>query len=116
MLNQVVLVGRLTKDPEVRELENGNKVSSITLAVQRSYKNEEGVYEADFINIDLWRGIAENTAEYCKKGDIIGVKGRIQTNTYEDKETGENKFRMSVTAEKVTFLSSQSKDAPESER
>ena len=73
MLNQVVLVGRLTKDPEVRELEDGKKVSSITLAVQRTYKNEEGVYEADFINIDLWNGKAQKTSEYCKKGVIIGV-------------------------------------------
>lgn len=116
MLNQVVLVGRLTKDPEVRELEDGKKVSSITLAVQRTYKNEEGVYEADFINIDLWNGIAQNTSEYCKKGDIIGVKGSIKTNSYEDKETGENKFRMSIQADKVTFLSSKAKEEPESER
>ena len=116
MLNQVVLVGRLTKDPEVRELEDGKKVSSITLAVQRTYKNEEGVYEADFINIDQWNGIAQNTSEYCKKGDIIGVKGSIKTNSYEDKETGENKFRMSIQADKVTFLSSKAKEEPESER
>ena len=116
MLNQVVLVGRLTKDPEVRELEDGKKVSSITLAVQRTYKNEEGVYEADFINIDLWNGIAQNTSEYCKKGDIIGVKGSIKTNSYEDKETEENKFRMSIQADKVTFLSSKAKEEPESER
>lgn len=115
-MNQVVIVGRLTKDPEVKELEDGKKVSNMTLAVQRSFKNEEGVYEADFINVNLWNGIAQNTAEYCKKGDIVGVKGRLQTSTYEDKESGDNKFRLDVVAEKVTFLSSKTKDEPESER
>ena len=115
-MNQVVIVGRLTKDPEVKELEDGKKVSNMTLAVQRSFKNEEGVYEADFINVNLWNGIAQNTAEYCKKGDIVGVKGRLQTSTYEDKESGDNKFRLDVVAEKVTFLSSKAKDEPESER
>lgn len=115
-MNQVVIVGRLTKDPEVKELEDGKKVSNMTLAVQRSFKNEEGIYEADFINVNLWNGIAQNTAEYCKKGDIVGVKGRLQTSTYEDKESGDNKFRLDVVAEKVTFLSSKTKDEPESER
>ena len=105
MLNQVVLVGRLTKDPEVRELENGKQVSTITLAVQRNFKNEEGVYETDFINCDLWNGVAQNTSEYCKKGDIVGVKGRLQMDSFEDKE-GNNKTVLKVAAEKVTFLSS----------
>lgn len=115
MLNQMVLVGRLVSDPEVKTLEDGKNVSNITLAVQRSYKNEEGVYECDFIDCTLWNGIAQNTTEYCKKGDIIGVKGRLQSNTYEDKETGESKKRMDVVAEKVTFLSSRSKDSQERE-
>ena len=100
MLNQVVMVGRLTSDPEINEVENDRKVATITLAVQRSYKNAEGVYETDFIKCILWNGIAENTAEYCKKGDVIGVKGRIQTTNVDDK------ILMEVVAEKISFLSS----------
>lgn len=101
MLNQIVLVGRLVSDPEINETENGRKVSEITLAVSRSYKNSEGIYETDFIDCVLWNGIAENTSEYCKKGDIIGVKGKLQRlegNT------------LQVVAEKVTFLSSKKED------
>lgn len=78
MLNQLVLVGRLTRDPEVKELENGKKVSNMTLAIPRSFKNEDGVYETDFIDCEMWDLIAQNTSSYCKKGDIIGVKGRLQ--------------------------------------
>ncbi len=100
MLNQIVLVGRLVQDPEIKELENGVKTSYITLAVSRSYKNADGIYETDFIPCLLYKGIAENTAEYCKKGDVIGVKGRIQTKQEEDKSIIE------LVAERVTFLSS----------
>ena len=105
MLNQVIIVGRLVKKPIVEENENGKKVSEITLAVPRSYKNAEGIYETDFIKCTLWNVIAENTAEYCEKGDLVGVKGRLETSVYE-KENGE-KYRISnVIAEKVSFLSS----------
>ena len=105
MLNQVIIVGRLVEKPIVKEKENGKKVSEITLAVQRSYKNADGIYETDFIKCTLWNGIAENTAEYCEKGDLVGVKGRLETSVYE-KENGE-KYRISnVIAEKVSFLSS----------
>ena len=114
MLNQTVLVGRLVADPEIKELESGKKVSNITLACPRPYKNAEGSYDTDFIDISLWDGVASNTAEYCKKGDIIGVKGRLQTDTFE--KDGETKKALNVVAEKVTFLSSKSKDTPEEER
>ena len=97
MLNQVVIVGRLVEKPIVEENENGRKVSEITLAVPRSYKNAEGIYDTDFIKCILWNGIAENTAEYCYKGDLIGVKGRLQCL---------NGNELKVVAEKVTFLSS----------
>lgn len=73
MLNQTVLVGRLVKNPELSETEKGKKVSKITLAVPRSYKNVNGEYETDFIECVLWSGIAESTVEYCQKGDLIGV-------------------------------------------
>lgn len=101
MLNQVVMVGRLTSDPEINEVENDRKVATITLAVQRSYKNAEGVYETDFIKCTLWNGIAENTAEYCKKGDVVGVKGRLQCLSGNE---------LQVVAEKVSFLSSRKEE------
>ena len=105
MLNHVVVAGRLTSDPVVEETENGKKVSSITVAVPRSYKNVDGTYDTDFIRCTLWGGIAENTCEYCKKGDIVGVKGRIKTSSYET-EDGNKKYAMEVVAEKISFLSS----------
>lgn len=108
MLNQIVVVGRLVKDPEVIETEDGKNVSNITLATQRSYKNADGVYETDFIDCTLWNGVAESTTEYCRKGDILGIKGRLQTDTYE--KDGEQKKVQRVIAEKVTFLSSKSKE------
>ena len=114
MLNQVVLVGRLTSDLEAKELEDGQKVTNMTLAIPRSFKNADGEYETDFVECTLWNNIAENTAEYCKKGDIVGVKGRLQTNNYE-KEDGSKVFKLDVVAEKVTFLSSRSKEEPERE-
>lgn len=109
MLNQTVLVGRLVKDPELRETDNGNKVTNITLAVPRTYKNINGEYDTDFIPCVLWKGIAENTAEYVKKGDLIGVKGHLQTRNV---ELDENTKRQAVEiiAEKVTFLSSKRAD------
>lgn len=100
MLNQIILVGRLVQDPEIKELENGVKTSYITLAVSRSYKNADGIYETDFIPCLLYKGIAENTTKYCKKGDLLGIKGRVQT------KQEENKNIIEIVAEKVTFLSS----------
>ena len=99
MLNQVVLVGKLVKDIETEET-NGTKKGRMTLAVTGPFKNVDGEYETDFIDCLLWNIIASNTSEYCKKGDIVGVKGRLQTRTEEDKKYTE------VIAEKVTFLSS----------
>ncbi len=105
MLNQTILVGRLVRDPELRETETGRKVTNITLAVPRSYKNINGEYDTDFISCILWRGVAESTVEYCKQGDLIGVKGRIQSRNIEiDEEI--KKQVTEVVADKVTFLSS----------
>jgi single-strand DNA-binding protein len=112
MLNQVVLVGRLTDNVEVTTTENGKKVSSLVLAVQRTYKNTEGVYEADFIRCTLWNAVASSTSEYCHKGDIVGIKGRLQVSSYET-ENGEKKYVIDVVAEKVTFLSSKRQEADE---
>ncbi len=104
MLNQVVLVGRLTADPEVVTTENGKKMTTVTVAVQRTYKNMDGLYETDFIRCILWNGVASSTSEYCHSGDIVGIKGRLQTRSYE--KDNEKKFVMEVIADKVTFLSS----------
>lgn len=103
MLNQMVVVGRLVRDPELRETENGKKVSNITLAVPRSYKNSEGEYDTDFLDITLWNSIAENSVEYVKKGDLLGVKGRISSKEVEN--DGITKNELVLVAEKVTFLS-----------
>ena len=104
MLNQVIIVGRLVEKPIIEENENGKKVCNITLAVPRSYKNENGEYDTDFIKCTLCGGIAENTVEYCDKGDLVGVKGRLETSVYE-KENGEKYRITSVVAEKLSFLS-----------
>lgn len=104
MLNQAVLVGRIVQDLELKDTEKG-KVANMTLAVPRTFKNSNGEYDTDFISCILWKGIAENTVEYCKKGDLVGIKGRIQTRNVEfDDET--HKQFVEVIAEKVTFLSS----------
>ena len=112
MLNQVILVGRLVRTPELQLTDNGKKWSMITLAVNRGYKNQNGEYDTDFLDCSLWTGIAENTAEYCKSGDIIGVKGRIQTRLI-DNEDGTKHKKMEIIADKVTFLSSSRKDKNE---
>ena len=103
MLNQVVLVGRLVKTPELKLTENGKKISRITLAVPRNYKNMDGEYDTDFLDCTLWTNVAENTSEYCQTGDMIGVKGRIQTRVIEN-DDGSKKKRTEIIAERVTFL------------
>lgn len=104
MMNQVILVGRLTKEPEIIMLNSGKKVLNILLAVTRPYKNEEGSYETDFIDCELWNNVADTTSEYCHKGDLIGVKGKIKTDYYEKED--ETRKVMSVVAERITFLTS----------
>lgn len=111
MLNQAVLVGRIVKDPELKDTERG-KVTNITLAVPRSFKNTNGEYDTDFISCVLWKGVAESTAEYCKKGDLVGIKGRIQTRNVELEDESHKQF-VEVIAEKVTFLSSKRKEEAE---
>lgn len=105
MLNQVILVGRLVRTPELQLTESGKKKSLITLAVSRGFKNQNGEYDTDFLDCTLWSSIAENTSEYCKTGDVIGVKGRLQTRLI-DNEEGTKYKKVEVIADKVTFLSS----------
>ena len=103
MLNQVVLVGRIVKTPELKVTETGKKTATVTLAVPRNYKNMNGEYDTDFLECTLWTNIAENTTEYCQSGDMVGVKGRIQTRIIHN-EDGTKKKKTEIVAEKVTFL------------
>lgn len=102
MINNVILIGRLVSDPEVKELEK-SKVANITLAVSRRYKNEEGVYETDFIDCVVWNDLATNLKEYSKKGDLVGIIGRLQITTYTTKEDQKRKTT-EVVVEKLSFL------------
>ena len=100
MLNQVILVGRLVKDIELKNGENEGKYAILELAIPRSFKNSEGCYDTDFVKVKTFGNVAENTSDYCKKGDIIGVKGRIQTEKVDDN------YIINIMGEKITFLSS----------
>lgn len=103
MLNRSVLVGRLTKDPELRYTPSGVAVATFTLAVNRTFQNQQGEREADFVNCVVWKKAAENTANYLKKGSLAGVDGRIQTRNYEGQD-GKRVFVTEVVAESVQFL------------
>lgn len=112
MMNRVVLVGRLTKDPELRYTPNGVAVATFTLAVNRNFSNQKGEREADFINCVIWRKPAENVANYLKKGSLAGVDGRIQTRNYEGQD-GKRVYVTEIQAESVQFLESRSGSAGE---
>lgn len=112
MLNQVVLVGRVVYDLELKKNDSGKRFLVLTLAIPRSFKNMEGDYDTDFIRCIVWDSVAENTSEYCKKGDIVGLKGRLQSRIIEKNDKKES--MMEVIGEKVTFLtSSKSKEEKE---
>lgn len=104
-MNRAILVGRLTKDPELRYTTNGVAVANFTVAVNRSFKSQNGEREADFINCVAWRKQAENLANFMRKGNMIGVDGRIQTRSYED-DTGRTIYVTEVLAESIQFLES----------
>jgi single-strand DNA-binding protein len=103
MINQVTLVGRLTRDPELKLTTEGTPVVNVTLAVNRHYRNHNGEVDADFVQCTLWRKTAENTAQYCRKGSVVGITGRIQTRNYENSE-GKRVYVTEVVAESVRFL------------
>ena len=103
MMNRVVLVGRLTKDPDLRYTPNGVPVATFTLAVNRSFSNQPGEREADFINCVVWRKPAENVANFLKKGSLAGVDGRVQTRNYEGQD-GKRVYVTEILAESVQFL------------
>lgn len=105
MLNRVVLVGRLTRDPDLRYTSSGIAVANFTVAANRPFRNQQGEQEADFINCVVWRRAAENLANYMKKGSLIGVDGRLQSRSYQDKD-GKMVYVTEVVAENVQFLES----------
>ena len=106
MINRVVLVGRLTKDPVLRKTANGVSVTSFTLACTRRYK-QEGQPDADFINTVVWNKTADSVSQYTHKGSLVGVEGRIQTRSYDDKD-GKRVYVTEVVADSVQFLESKS--------
>ena len=99
-----MLVGRLAQDIEIKKLDSGKEVTRVALAVPRSFKNPDGVYDTDFFDCILWDGLAKNAGEYCHKGDTVGIRGRLQTDTYE-KDGNKHKV-VQIIVEKLTFLSS----------
>lgn len=105
MINNVVVVGRLTRAVDLRYTSNGTAYASFTLATDRDFKNQNGEKETDFINCVMWRKPAENLANYTKKGSLIGVSGRIQTRNYEN-EQGKRVYVTEVLAERFHFLES----------
>jgi single-strand DNA-binding protein len=104
MINQVTLVGRLTKDPDLRITPEGTSVVNLTLAVNRQFKNQNGEYDTDFVHCTIWRKTAENTANYCRKGSVLGITGKIHTRNYQNQE-GKRVYVTEVVAETVQFLS-----------
>ncbi|HFI0647172.1 TPA: single-stranded DNA-binding protein [Streptococcus suis] len=105
MINNVVLVGRMTRDAELRYTPSNQAVATFTLAVNRNFKNQNGEREADFINVVIWRQQAENLANWAKKGALIGITGRIQTRSY-DNQQGQRVYVTEVVAESFQLLES----------
>lgn len=105
MINRVILVGRLTKDPEYRQTQSGVSTTTFTLAVNRTFKNKNGEGEADFINVVVFRQQAENVSKYLSKGSLAGVDGRFQSRNYENNE-GRRVFVTEVVADNVQFMDS----------
>ena len=103
-MNKIMLVGRLTRDPEIRAMSTGNSVANFSIAVNRPFKNREGIIEADFINIVCYRSV-ENIGKYCFKGSLVGIEGRLQTRSY-DAQDGTKRYVSEVVADNVEFLSS----------
>ena len=113
MINRAVLVGRLTRNPELRRTQQGDAVTSFTIAVNRNFTSRDGQQQADFINCVTWRKLAENVNQYCSKGSLVGVEGRIQTRTY-DNNQGQKVYVVEVICDSVRFLETKQKEEPRS--
>ena len=102
MINRVVMVGRMTSDPELRRTGNGAAVTSFTLALNRNYNSADG-QQADYISCVVWNKVAENVAQYCSKGSLVGVEGRLRSRTY-DNAQGQRVYVTEVVCDSVQFL------------
>lgn len=102
-LNRVVLIGRLTKEPELYYTKQGVAYARVCVAVNRGFRNSLGEQQVDFINCVVWRRAAENVTEYCTKGSLVGITGRIHTSNYED-DQGKRIYKTEVVIESITFL------------
>ena len=109
-MNKVILIGRLTKDPELKKTNSGLSYVQFNLAVNRNYTNKSGEKQADFINCVAWRVQADNLVKYIKKGGLIGIEGEIQTRTYDDKN-GTKKYITEVLCNSIEFLESKSQQS-----
>ena len=109
-MNKAILIGRLTKDPELKKTNSGLSYVQFNLAVNRNYTNKSGEKQADFINCVVWRVQADNLVKYIKKGGLIGVEGEIQTRTYDDKN-GTKKYITEVLCNSIEFLESKSQQS-----
>lgn len=109
MINRVVLTGRLTRDPELRTTGSGISVATFTLAVDRQYTNARGEREADFISCVIWRKSAQNFTKFTSKGSLVGIDGRVQTRTYDDKD-GKKVYVTEVVVDDFSLLDSKKDD------
>lgn len=112
-MNKAIIIGRLTRDPEMRTTTSGVNSTTFTVAVSRNYTNQNGERETDFLNCVTWRKQAENVAKYCKKGTQVAVEGRIQTRSY-DAQDGTKRYVTEIIADNVTFLGGKGADVSES--
>lgn len=109
-MNKVILIGRLARDPEMRTTMSGTNVTRFTLAVTRTYQDQNGERGADFINCVAWRRQAENIAKYCVKGSQVAVEGRIQTGSY-DAQDGTKRYTTDIICDNCTFLGTKNSDS-----
>ena len=108
-MNSVALVGRLTQEPETKQLEDGTYRTSIILAVNRDYKDNDGKFITDFIRCILWNNVASATNNYCHKGDLVGIRGKLQTHSYEADDSSK-KYVIDVIAERIIFITTKKND------
>lgn len=109
MINKVILVGRLTKDPELKKTPNNTSVCQFTIACERAYSSQNGEKQADFIYCVAWKTVAENLVKYMRKGSIIGVDGNLEVSNYED-ANGQRKSKTHVNANTISFIHSQKQE------
>ncbi|MGN1338622.1 MAG: single-stranded DNA-binding protein [Candidatus Coprovivens sp.] len=112
-MNKAIIIGRLTRDPEMRTTTSGLNSTTFTVAVSRNYTNQNGERDTDFINCVAWRKQAENISKYCTKGSQVAVEGRIQTRSY-DAQDGTKRYVTEIIADNVTFLSGKGGSASDS--